>query len=343
VPAIDRLRTWVSQDIPVEEGLARLRDERHIYPEANAQLAAIRYYLRATISGLETRWHSGLNHVTNYVTLIDRLCRYHHERGRTDPVCVVTFNYDTLIERAMKDVMGANLISVEDYSSRPDVQLFKPHGSANWLRQAVVSIDDWRRLRSYGSPQDAENDVIELSQRASVQPVRNNYVIRESASPIDPTGSALGDGLTQAGIWIPALAIPTVSKQYYEAPESHIDNLTARVAEATEVLVIGWRGAERHFLRLLHENLPHSTPVTVVAERESAAMFTVSQLWPTSKFDRYRLIADGFSEMLAVPNGQHESTLDRILASELDWIDRDPEVGDFSDDPVEDVDDLWLR
>ncbi len=144
-PAVDRLRAWVQEGISVEDGLGRLGDERFLGSEANAQLAAIRYYLRWTIGGVEERWREELNHVTNYLTLIDRLARHYHETARATPVRIVTFNYDTLIDRALTDVLHARFGTIEDYTSRPDSQLFKPHGSVNWLRKAAVHSDDWQR------------------------------------------------------------------------------------------------------------------------------------------------------------------------------------------------------
>ncbi len=110
------------------------------------------------------------------------------------------------------------------------------------------------------------------------------------------------------------------------------------IAEATEVLVIGWRGAERHFLRLLHETIRHSTPVTVVAESEDAAKHTVDQLWPTSKFNRYRLLGSCFSGLFSARPGESEAAIDLVLAGKAPWVERDPEVGDFSEEPIEHVD-----
>ena len=50
---------------------------------------------------------------------------------------------------------------------------------------------------------------------------------------------------------MPALAIPLVAKMDFECPKSHADVLRDSIPEVSKLLVIGWRGAERHFLDLL--------------------------------------------------------------------------------------------
>jgi hypothetical protein len=100
----------------------------------------------------------------------------------------------------------------------------------------------------------------------------------------------------------------------------------------------GAAGTVRHFLRLLQETIGHSTPLTVVAESEEAARHTVDQLWPTSKFNRYRLVDTCFSGLFSAPPGESEPMIDLILADKSPWVKRDPELGDFSDEPIEHVD-----
>ena len=62
----------------------------------------------------------------------------------------------------------------------------------------------------------------------------------------------------------PAIAIPTETKKSFECPDSQLVALDNSIAEADRILVVGWRGAEQHFLGKL-KNLPAmGTPVLVV-------------------------------------------------------------------------------
>ena len=53
-------------------------------------------------------------------------------KDQDDPFGLISFNYDTLLDRAVKSQFGVQLVSLEDYFKVP---LIKPHGSVNWLSQ----------------------------------------------------------------------------------------------------------------------------------------------------------------------------------------------------------------
>jgi hypothetical protein len=56
---------------------------------------------------------------------------------------------------------------------------------------------------------------------------------------------------TQGGpVWIPALSVPTVSKFEFEMPARHRQVLVDVIPQVTHLLVIGWRAAETHLIRL---------------------------------------------------------------------------------------------
>jgi hypothetical protein len=56
-------------------------------------------------------------------------------------------------------------------------------------------------------------------------------------------------------VLFPAIAVPIQTKQVFECPKRHIDELTARLPRTTHLLVIGWRDMDQHFIRLLRDHL----------------------------------------------------------------------------------------
>ena len=62
--------------------------------------------------------------VTNYKTLLDQL---EHYRRPDETVCLVTFNYDTLLEDALPTV-GLKVLEIADYISSDRYKLIKLHG-----------------------------------------------------------------------------------------------------------------------------------------------------------------------------------------------------------------------
>src|SRR5262245_59609321 len=91
------------QDIPdnqtIETVLENLRSESETDVVRKRQLAAIRCYLPFVIRDFEGRWLEVHNGITNYVTLLDQVRRAHRTE---EPVCIVTFNYDCMIEDALR-------------------------------------------------------------------------------------------------------------------------------------------------------------------------------------------------------------------------------------------------
>lgn len=66
-------------------------------------------------------------------------------RNRTyipkEPVCLVTFNSDTLLEEALRQ-FGLPIASIEDYTRRhPFYRIFKLHGSIDWAREVETNAD----------------------------------------------------------------------------------------------------------------------------------------------------------------------------------------------------------
>ena len=68
--------------------------------------------------------------VSNYSTLVNNIEQF---RRSDEPVILITFNYDTLIERALSLTFGDfTFKEIQDYVRWPAYKLFKLHGSVNW-------------------------------------------------------------------------------------------------------------------------------------------------------------------------------------------------------------------
>jgi hypothetical protein len=56
-------------------------------------------------------------------------------------VCIVTFNYDTMLEAALPTV-GLNIRSIGDYVAGTKHKVIKLHGSVNWGREVAPPVDN---------------------------------------------------------------------------------------------------------------------------------------------------------------------------------------------------------
>lgn len=214
----------------VENWLEKLRNEAERYPQRNIQLAAIRYYLQHVIFRRQQSMESHYIHnVSNYTTLIDQI---NYSRNSNGKVAIVTFNYDTLIETALKSV-DLSLDSIHSYITNPHWKLFKLHGSVNWGREIHSQL--------HRNPSD-EKLMDEIISTIHNLDITNIYkIINYNQS-------------TRIYSLFPAIAIPYEEKREFECPDEHVTELKRLIPHVTKVVSIGWRAADRSLLELIHEH-----------------------------------------------------------------------------------------
>ena len=232
------------QDVLVEQVLKKLQAEAEQYPERHRQLAAIRYYLHCMLWDVVTLWNSSAKGVTNYKSLLDQLERWRKPQER---ICLVTFNYDTMLEAALPAV-GFHIRKLSDYVSSETYKVIKLHGSVNWAREVDTPIEN---LKSKDRMQVAH----ELIDRAADLNISHRYRI-VNERPIS---------ILNQSVLFPALAIPLERKPDFECPPEQLETLHACITQVTKLLVIGWRATEHRFLDLLAKYLPRQLAVMVVA------------------------------------------------------------------------------
>lgn len=242
-PIVPRLRHLYKET--VEEALEDLQVKAKTYPRGVQQLIAVRYYLQEILLNCSTRWNGTTQGVTNYKTLLDQIERAH--KGN-ESVCLVTFNYDTLLEDALTG-FDLPIKSMADYTKgHPFYRMFKLHGSVNWARLLRNNIEG-------PNPYNPSQVAREWIRRAMELNVSDDYVVW-GGSPI-----AVADGKPA----IPAIAIPVGKGKIFECPHEQVEKLRELLPLTTKVLVIGWRAAEEHFLRLLREHLPAGISLYIVS------------------------------------------------------------------------------
>lgn len=232
-PIVPRLRSL--RDESLEAALQDLQAKAEDYPRGQQQLAAVRCYLHYVLWECPRLWREVAQGVTNYKTLLDQIERAHRS---DEPVCLVTFNYDTLLEDALAD-FGLLIESISDYTKKhPFYRVFKLHGSVNWAREVEIEIQNVNREHSW-------TVIRELIQRAAEMRVTDRYML----------AGTLPIGVVNGRPAFPAVALPVEKKDNFECPQSQLEVLVALLPKVSKMLVIGWRATEVHFLGLLGNRL----------------------------------------------------------------------------------------
>jgi hypothetical protein len=263
--------------ITVERVLQGLQEEAKEYPERYRQLAAVRYYLHVMLWECEDRWTQyGTQGVTNQITLLDQIERW---RNPDEQVCLVTFNYDTMLETALRTV-GVEIKSMPDYVADHRYKFIKLHGSVNWGRRVEAT---------YELLQQGLWPLIEtLIDHADQLEITQHYTL-VGQYPIHAT---------EVSVLFPALAIPVESKLDFECPEQHLEALHAAIAEVDKLLVIGWRAAETPFLDLLAQSLQLPVEALVVAGDSDAANDTADRMKAAGVTGLYKQTDGGFTDLV---------------------------------------------
>lgn len=211
----------------VEQVLESFQKEAEGRAERHHQLASVRFYLRDLLYACTSEWLQQTSGVTNYASLADQILHWH--QSEKEPICLVTFNYDLLLEAALGD-FGFQPQEPEKFlDSHPVLKVFKLHGSVNWARYV-----DW--------PSDVKIGARGLIEFADTIRLRPEYATVEQ-NENDRGGLLL----------FPSIAIPvqTKTESYFECPPEHLEHLKGLLEGITKILIVGWQAREAHFLALL--------------------------------------------------------------------------------------------
>jgi hypothetical protein len=240
-PVIGQLRR-AGETGDVEQELERIREARNIDPGHYAELNAVRFYLRSAIDAVQQQWQHRHRGATNYAALMGKLRQWNRETGT--PVRLVTFNYDTLLENACEAARTGfkrDRVSFDPYIERDDFRIYKPHGSIDWVQLLASEPEYDGRSDQDLIIEEGENlDLLDNGFR--IVQGTNKFRVHEDSSVSESERLAL-----------PALALPLTEKAEFVSPPGHIEALRSDLGVVTDVLVIGWRASEQHFVNMWSE------------------------------------------------------------------------------------------
>lgn len=299
-PIITQVTAAAARGEMIESTLRELQAQEDSYEERAVHLAAVRMYLQEVLWKCPERWLEITHGLTNYVLLVDRLARW--QRQTQERIAFVTFNYDTLLEQALSDVLFVTWDSMAAYVERDDFAVFKPHGSVNWAHRVP-----WDH--PHGNPDWYRRQMCSLVRELEIPP---DFKVVHSLDDVVERHQ------TDRWAHFPAIAIPVDRKNEFECPPEHLDALEEALALASRVIVVGWRATEAHFLALYTTRKDEPRPLLVVAEDRAAADATwislrdagVNRIGTSGTYNGPWL---GRSGMYGLVHGADDDVLERFL------------------------------
>ena len=283
-PIVPRLRNLQPGE-SVESVMERLQAEADRDPRRRRQLAAVRYYLQAALYDCVLAWdNKATRGVTNYKALLDAI---EHTRSPDETVCLVTFNYDTMLEAALPESVGIEVRSIADYVASKSYKVIKLHGSVNWGLEVEPPVD---HIGAVGD----ERLVLELIDRAAALKVTDRYHVVNQRPIVR---------LDAQRPLVPAIALPLQRKGAFECPAEHLKTLDECLPEVRGLLVIGWRATDAPFLELLHDRGRQAIRGVVVAGTPELAREVITNLKNgLNRAGEFLPSAGGFTDFIV----QHE-------------------------------------
>jgi hypothetical protein len=290
LPILPRLRQPVTGS--VEQEIEVLLTEANAQvsgdPERKRQLFAVRYYLHDLLQRVTDEWLRHTSGVTNYVTLLDQIRR---ANKADEPVCLVTFNYDLLLDRALLSFDYKTTDPENESLAHPIFKLLKPHGSVDWVR--YVDVAPKTRL-----------GIEQIIEQANTIKLTNTYIRATDPTSIHSFERPI----------VPAIAVPvqTKTENFFEWPQSHRATLEQHLPSVTKILIIGWQAKEAHFLETLRDKLPRAgrqvTHILVVgkdADDSKAILHRfAAELGQSGYNTNHRYTDGGFSRFVANREGE---------------------------------------
>jgi hypothetical protein len=262
----------------VEQVLESLQSEAVEYSERERQLASVRYYLRDHLYECTNRWLEHTFGVTNYESLADQIQRWHRSE---QAICMVTFNYDLLLEYALRNFGFREREPKLFLASHPIFKVFKIHGSVNWARLVAYPTD------------------------VGVEELINDALSIELSREWRTVGE--GENVQDKWLLLPSIAIPVQTKSEFACPSEHLTHLQNFLKQVTKILIIGWQAREAHFLKLLRENLPKLQHLMIVCGSQeggkSVLDYFIQQVGPNAATAKEYISAGGFTDFVVNRQG----------------------------------------
>lgn len=267
----------------VEDVLAGFVEDVPTYAKRASQLAAVRFYIQSLIAECEDKWYRERPVATNMMRLVDMIER---ARGSRSHAAFVTFNYDRLIENALER-FGQKFHTIDAYVQNGAYTLFKLHGSVDWVRSFRVT----RPGEIGGDVVSIANGICEhINKLPAPGPIEKFYATPPS--------------LYKDALALPAIAIPTREKTYFECPDAHLAVLKSQLPDVRTIITIGWRGAEKHFLELLGEHARERINVICVSKGNAEAAAVCANLTPYLPSAHFEPYGPGFTTFMREEKAQ---------------------------------------
>lgn len=287
----------VGKNKTFEDALTSIKKEMGHHSHRTDQLVGLQFYLKDYFEKISGSFQD-INH---YRTLLSKISDYNGGQA-----CLVTFNYDTLLEQSIGRERFKSMRSYID--ANPCV--IKLHGSHDWAHIAKKNMV-------------IDTEFSQIKDSVDFLKSDPNYIDRVRSKPSIGNNVFHKDEIAKSGegnniFVLPAIAIPLFEKRDFLCPIQHFDALWKNIAQADRVLVIGWKAGDTNLIDAMRSYLKENTALTVVSQKIETAKEIAHKLFSeVGKFSSdYKYFGGGFAEFAPSEN------CNKFFTDELPKIER---------------------
>ncbi len=209
------------------------------------------FYIWQLLQAVSTQTYNSSN---AYTVLMEKL------RISDQPFGLISFNYDTLLDRAAIEVFGETFTSIDDYYNFPYI---KPHGSVNWILG--------KRDGDPNTPPEAQLDIGIKIDTAVKHMLTGSALSLNTLRVLGPRQPTLSNLTFMINVFsnqyfYPLIFMPLSSKLYPFVDgfsETIIQRSKELIKKATEIYLIGYNAKDDIIKDILLE-APAPTPLHIV-------------------------------------------------------------------------------
>jgi len=265
-------------NVNIEECLEN--DWKEIQENGNLEIMKrhinIQFYLQELLKDVSLRVCSEYYDCNLFARLADKLQRIHNRalKNRWDlrrQFAFVSFNQDNILDHFLSSYFQKKLPSINNYIeiNNSPFCLFKPHGSWNWgwkfpdkkvNRASTLFNSNINFYRLYFELLGKRVDMVDWNSWGLETSFHKHYKGRLT---IDKS-KLLSFTHDEIGNYYPAILLPYRDKDEFTMPPSHFYILQHYLSQIENLIVVGWKGNEALFTKMLASDASRIKKVIIV-------------------------------------------------------------------------------
>lgn len=246
-------------------------------PKIVARHVNLQYYLLELFQSISKEVTE--NHFRNNLySLFANKLQKHLAKPTGEQVALVSFNYDTILDRFIEQLFSIRFSSTTDYINytKNPFLLFKPHGSANWgwpfKTEKLIGLNGNLPQYLYEQEFDLATIYYTLLGNINQMVVENSWGMELSMHKHRLGRFTLNKNKIEViqpnGHYYPALLLPYRDKDEFAMPYDHHNAMQVFMSEMEELYLIGWKGNEDVFNRLLKTHAHRLKKIVIASPSE---------------------------------------------------------------------------